>query len=102
MWCFVDRCLSFSTFSLAIALYARQFTDSDYPFCIFKLFLQFLNHAVSKVLIRQARVTLGDVGYHVLALEFPSSERLLIYSAFIYVGFELMKIIPEMRCAHLM
>ena len=39
--CFVDRCLSFCTFFLlAIVLYVfLQFTDSDYPFGIFKLFL---------------------------------------------------------------
>jgi hypothetical protein len=39
--CFVDHCLSFCLFSLAIALsFFLRFTDSDYPFCIFKLLLQ--------------------------------------------------------------
>ena len=37
--CFVDRCLSFCTFSLAIVLSVLRYTDSDYPFGIFKLFL---------------------------------------------------------------
>ena len=37
--CFVDRCLSFCTFFLlAIVLSVLRFTDSDYPFGIFKLF----------------------------------------------------------------
>jgi hypothetical protein len=36
---FVDRCLSFCTFSFVIVLSVRLlFTDSDYPFGIFKLF----------------------------------------------------------------
>jgi len=38
---FVYRCLSFSIFLLAIVLsYLLRFMDSDYPFGIFKLFLQ--------------------------------------------------------------
>jgi hypothetical protein len=38
--CFVDRCLSFCTFLLAIVLSVLlQYTDSDYPFGIFKFFL---------------------------------------------------------------
>jgi hypothetical protein len=36
--CFVDRCLSF--FLLAIVLSVLRFTDSDYPFGIFKLFFK--------------------------------------------------------------
>ena len=37
--CFVDRCLSFCTFSLAIVFpVLLRYTDSDYPFGIFKLF----------------------------------------------------------------
>ena len=37
---FVDRCLSFCPFLLAIVLSVLlRFTDSDYPFGIFKLFL---------------------------------------------------------------
>ena len=54
--CFVDRCLSFCTFSfghcvvcpfvlflLVIVLSVLfRYTDSDYPFGIFKLFLQYL------------------------------------------------------------
>jgi len=39
--CFVDRCLSFCTFFLlAIVLSVLlRYTDSEYPFSIFKLFL---------------------------------------------------------------
>ena len=38
--CFVDRCLSFCTFLLAIALSVLlRYTDSHCPFGIFKLFL---------------------------------------------------------------
>ena len=38
--CFVDRCLSFFLFLLKIVLSVLlRFTDSDYPFDIFKLFL---------------------------------------------------------------
>ena len=38
--CFVDRCLSFVYFLLAIVLSVLlRYTDSDYPFGIFKLFL---------------------------------------------------------------
>ena len=38
--CFVDRCLSFVLFLLAIVLSVLlQYTDSDSPFGIFKLFL---------------------------------------------------------------
>jgi hypothetical protein len=37
--CFVDRCLSFCPFLLAIVLSVLlRYTDSDYPFDIFKLF----------------------------------------------------------------
>ena len=38
--CFVDRCLSFCTFAVAIVLSVLRYTDSDYPFVIFKLFFQ--------------------------------------------------------------
>jgi len=42
--CFVDRCLSFVLFLLAIMLSGLlRFTNSDYPFVIFKLF--FSQHA---------------------------------------------------------
>ena len=42
--CFVDRCLSFCTFLLAIVLSALlRFTDSDYTLGIFKLFLTINN-----------------------------------------------------------
>ena len=42
--CFVDRCLSFCTFYLAIVLpVLLRYTDSDYPFGIFKLFLSVRN-----------------------------------------------------------
>ena len=37
--CLVDRCLYISHVSLAIVLSVLRFTDSDYPFGIFKLFL---------------------------------------------------------------
>ena len=38
--CFVDRCLSFHSFSFGHVLFVfLRFTDSDYPFGIFKLFL---------------------------------------------------------------
>ena len=38
--CFVDLCLSFCSFSLAIVLSVRlRFTDSDYPFGIINLFI---------------------------------------------------------------
>jgi hypothetical protein len=36
--CFVDRCLSFCTFSFGLSVLLR-YTDFDYPFGIFKLFL---------------------------------------------------------------
>ena len=35
--CFVDRCLSFCTFSFVLSI-LRRYTDSDYSFRIFKLF----------------------------------------------------------------
>jgi hypothetical protein len=39
--CFVNRCLSFCTFLLANVLSVLlRYTDSDYPFGIFKLFLE--------------------------------------------------------------
>jgi hypothetical protein len=37
--CFVNRCLSFCTFSCGHCLSVLRFTDSDYSFGIFKLFL---------------------------------------------------------------
>jgi hypothetical protein len=41
--CFVDRCLSFVLFFMAIVLSVfLRYTDSDYPFSVFKLFLPFL------------------------------------------------------------
>ena len=45
--CFVDRCLSFCTFFLAIVLSVLlRYTVSDCPFGIFKLFLhQYIQHA---------------------------------------------------------
>ena len=42
--CFVDRCLSFCIFLLAIVLSVfLSYTDSDYPFGICKLFLRLAN-----------------------------------------------------------
>jgi len=40
--CFVDRCLSFCTFFLLTIVLSvlLRYTDSDYPFGIFKLFFQ--------------------------------------------------------------
>ena len=38
--CFVDRCLSFSTFPFAIVLSVLRFTDFDYLFGISKLFIR--------------------------------------------------------------
>ena len=41
--CFVEHCLSFCTFSLAIVLFVfLRFTDSDYPFGIFKHFYTYI------------------------------------------------------------
>ena len=46
---FVDRCLSFSPFWSAMVLSVLlRFTDSDYPFGIFKLFLCLFNDILSK------------------------------------------------------
>ena len=46
--CFVDRCLSFILFLLVIVLSVLlRYTDSDYPFGIFKLFLSYLIYAIS-------------------------------------------------------
>jgi hypothetical protein len=43
--CFVGHCLSFCTFLLAIALSVLlRYTDSDYPFGIFKLLLHMKIH----------------------------------------------------------
>ena len=39
--CFVDRCLSFCTFSFGHFVLLR-YTDSDYPFGIFKLFIKLI------------------------------------------------------------
>jgi hypothetical protein len=43
LWvCFGDRCLSFCPFPLTLILSVLlRFTDSDYPFSIFKLFKQY-------------------------------------------------------------
>ena len=42
--CFVDPCLSFCAFRLAIVLSVLlRFTDYDYPFGIFKLFLKMVS-----------------------------------------------------------
>ena len=41
--CFVDHCLSFCTFSVGhCVVYFFRYTDSDYPFGIFKLFFNIL------------------------------------------------------------
>ena len=46
--CFIDRCLSFSTFHLAIVLSVLlRFTGSNYPFGIFKLLVDWCNSNIS-------------------------------------------------------
>ena len=42
--CFVDRCLSLCTFFAIMLSVLLRHTDSDYPFVIFKLFLQILGY----------------------------------------------------------
>ena len=37
--CLLDRCLSFCTFFAIVLSVLLRFTDSNYPFCIIKLFL---------------------------------------------------------------
>ena len=55
----VDRCLSFHTFLLTIVLsFLLRFKDSDYPFCIFKLFLSYTN--TRKLLFLQKLCSLDD------------------------------------------
>ena len=50
--CFVDRCLASCSFLLAIVLSVLlRFTDSDYPFGIFKLFLQFVENILLRNVI---------------------------------------------------
>jgi hypothetical protein len=42
--CFVDRCLSFCTFSFGHCVVCSSiYTDSDYPFGIFKLILAYIS-----------------------------------------------------------
>ena len=58
--CFVDRCLSFCTFSFGIVLSVLfRYTDSDYPFGFFKLFLMsllsFIN-SISTIISLQAKL----------------------------------------------
>jgi hypothetical protein len=48
--CVVDRCLSFCTFSFVHCI-LLQFTDSDYIFGIFKLFLYFCRIKLVSLLI---------------------------------------------------
>jgi hypothetical protein len=41
--CFVDRFLSFCTFSFGhCVVYFLRYADSNYPFCIFKFFLHYI------------------------------------------------------------
>jgi len=55
--CFVDRYLSFCTFSLTIVLSVLlRYTDSDYPFGIFKLFLNYMA-------LQSFDISLPDEGY---------------------------------------
>ena len=46
MQCFVDHCLSFYLFSVAIVFSDRRFTDSGCPFDIFTLFLYIVEHVL--------------------------------------------------------
>ena len=47
--CFVDRCLSFCTFSFGnCVVNVLRYADSDYPFAIFKLFLHIDNNRLTK------------------------------------------------------
>jgi hypothetical protein len=50
--CFVDRCLFFCTFSFGhcVVCSSSIYTDSDYPFGIFKLFLSILQYLNSDVI----------------------------------------------------
>jgi len=63
--CFVDRCLSFCTFSFGhcVVCYSSN-TDSDYPFVIFKLFLQicfYLPHNIFLALMNRFRRVIEKV-----------------------------------------
>ena len=70
----------FVLFLLAIVLSVLHFTDSDYPFCIFKLFIldillfiQFLNDLfmiTTRVNLRQEQVTLSELFCYVQPLRF--------------------------------
>ena len=52
MQCFVDRCMAFCPFSFGHCIVALlRFTDSDYPFGIFKLFLHASSQGVVVVVI---------------------------------------------------
>jgi hypothetical protein len=55
--CFVDRCLSFCL--LAIVLSVLRYTDSDYPFGIFKLY-HFQVHWVAIISSHKARSLIGE------------------------------------------
>ena len=50
--CFVDRCLFFCSFSFGhcVVCSSSIYTDSDYPFSIFKLFLSILQYLNSDVI----------------------------------------------------
>jgi len=54
--CFVDRYLSFCTFSFGNCV-LRRYTDSDYPFGIFKLFFKAANVTTGQLYIPRKHVT---------------------------------------------
>ena len=59
--CFVDRCLSFCTLFFWLLSVFLQFTDSDYPFRIFKLFLTIYMCAIRRVSYKKnSLLTLRD------------------------------------------
>ena len=65
--CFVDRCLSFCTFLLAIVLSVLlRYTDSHCPFGIFKTLLMVLNAIFNNILVISWRsvVSLEETEVH--------------------------------------
>ena len=82
--CFVDRCLSFCTFSFGHCVVC-SFTDSDYHFGIFKLFLvySFLNSVQNVLLLNGFTLHLfHNVVYFVsMKIVWYSSVRLRMLNA---------------------
>jgi hypothetical protein len=72
--CFVDHCLSFELFLLTIVLSVLlRFTDSDYPFGIFKLFFLRLSSNISWSL----QLPLDSVFFH--SIYFVLSLKILFF-----------------------